>query len=117
MTSNGTPNSSTAAQGLGAQAITSLSWAPACGRSYHLIASGHRDGSVRVWKVVPPAATTAEDGEQARGKAQQQPAWRGEVVAEWGKGDVTVGKVEVSHFVMAGYEVVANWMAFSCSGI
>ncbi|GHJ86171.1 hypothetical protein NliqN6_2573 [Naganishia liquefaciens] len=94
VTSNGTPNSSTAAQGLGSQAITSLSWAPACGRSYHLIASGHRDGTVRVWKVVPPAAS-AEDGEQQRVKGQQQQSvWRGEVVAEWGKGDVTVGKVE-----------------------
>ncbi|KAJ9093629.1 hypothetical protein QFC20_007088 [Naganishia adeliensis] len=87
--STGTPNSSTAAQGLGAQAITSLSWAPSCGRSYHLLASGHRDGTVRIWKVLPPPAAGEQQGEEQRGKA-----WRAEVAAEWGKGDVTVGKVE-----------------------
>ena len=91
ITSTGTPNNSTAAHGLGAQAITSLSWAPSCGRSYHLLASGHRDGTVRIWKVLPPAAAAGEhDAEEGRGRA-----WRAEVAAEWGKGDVMVGKVEV----------------------
>ena len=33
--------------------VTSLSWAPSCGRSYHLIATGSRDGSVRIWKIQP----------------------------------------------------------------
>lgn len=36
-----------------AYAITSVSWAPSCGRSYHLIATGSRDGHVRIWKVKP----------------------------------------------------------------
>jgi nucleoporin SEH1 len=34
--------------------ITSVSWAPSCGRSYHLIATGSRDGHVRIWRVKPP---------------------------------------------------------------
>ncbi|PPQ88570.1 hypothetical protein CVT25_009949 [Psilocybe cyanescens] len=34
-------------------AITSVAWAPSCGRSYHLIATGGRDGHVRIWKVKP----------------------------------------------------------------
>ncbi|TRM59024.1 WD40-repeat-containing domain protein [Schizophyllum amplum] len=33
--------------------ITSVSWAPSCGRSYHLIATGGRDGRVRIWRVKP----------------------------------------------------------------
>ena len=35
-------------------AVTSVSWAPSCGRSFHLIATGSRDGRVRIWKVKPP---------------------------------------------------------------
>ncbi len=42
--------------------ITSVAWAPSCGRSYHLIATGSRDGHVRIWRVKPPAL--GEDGEQ-----------------------------------------------------
>jgi len=44
-----TANTSTPA----ASAITSVAWAPSCGRSYHLIATGSRDGHVRIWKVKP----------------------------------------------------------------
>lgn len=33
--------------------ISTIAWAPSSGRSYHLIASGSRDGIVRIWKVVP----------------------------------------------------------------
>lgn len=35
-------------------AVTSVAWAPSCGRSFHLIATGSRDGMVRIWKVKPP---------------------------------------------------------------
>lgn len=31
--------------------VTSVSWAPSCGRSYHLVATGGRDGHVRIWRV------------------------------------------------------------------
>jgi len=34
-------------------ATTSISWAPSCGRSFHLIATGSRDGRVRIWKIRP----------------------------------------------------------------
>ena len=37
-----------------APAIASVSWAPSCGRRYHLIATGGRDGNVRIWKLTPP---------------------------------------------------------------
>ena len=42
-------------------AITSVSWAPSCGRSYHLIATGSRDGHVRIWKV-KPGSDELDDG-------------------------------------------------------
>lgn len=42
-------------------AITSVSWAPSCGRSYHLVATGSRDGRVRIWRVRPPAPAEDED--------------------------------------------------------
>lgn len=35
-------------------AVTSVAWAPSCGRSFHLVATGSRDGCVRVWRVRPP---------------------------------------------------------------
>ncbi|KAF9446449.1 nuclear pore protein seh1, partial [Macrolepiota fuliginosa MF-IS2] len=46
-------------------AITSLSWAPSCGRSYHLIATGSRDGSVRIWRVQPGEELETDDGKDA----------------------------------------------------
>ncbi|KAJ9123086.1 hypothetical protein QFC22_001276 [Naganishia vaughanmartiniae] len=94
ISSNGTPNSSTASQGLGAQAITSLAWSPACGRSYHLIASGHRDGSVRIWKVWPPAIGGDGVGNAGGADEQSGAGWKADIAAEWGRGDVMVGKVE-----------------------
>lgn len=33
--------------------IHSISWAPSLGRSIHLIATGSKDGTVRVWKLEP----------------------------------------------------------------
>ncbi|KAG8903484.1 hypothetical protein FRB99_003227 [Tulasnella sp. 403] len=46
-------------------AITSVSWAPSCGRSYHLVATGSRDCLVRIWKLKPPkqAGAAGEDGQ------------------------------------------------------
>lgn len=45
-------------------AITSVSWAPSCGRSYHLIATGSRDGRVRIWRVKPPLPSDELDAEE-----------------------------------------------------
>lgn len=42
--------------------VTSVSWAPSCGRSYHLIATGSRDGSVRIWKIQPGEELESGDG-------------------------------------------------------
>lgn len=43
----------------GSSPISTIAWAPSCGRSYHLIASGSRDGSVRIWKVIPSSESGA----------------------------------------------------------
>jgi len=42
--------------------VTSVSWAPSCGRSYHLIATGSRDGSVKIWKIQPGEELESGDG-------------------------------------------------------
>lgn len=34
-------------------AVRSVAWAASCGRSFHTIAGGYRDGRVRVWRVDP----------------------------------------------------------------
>ncbi|KAH8921361.1 WD40 repeat-like protein [Atractiella rhizophila] len=52
--------------------IGSISWSPSCGRSYQLIATGHRDGSMRIWKLFHPSSE-GEEGE-----------WSAEVVGEFG---------------------------------
>lgn len=62
--------------------LTCVSWAPSCGRSYHLIATGSRDGAVRIWRVEPPS--DEEGGSRS---------WTSEVVAEFPKG-ARVGMVE-----------------------
>ena len=50
------------AQSSSPYSITSVSWAPSCGRSYHLIATGGRDGRVRIWRVKPgPEDDESED--------------------------------------------------------
>lgn len=70
--------------------ITTLAWAPSCGRSYHLIATGSLDGTVRVWRVTPAEAAPADDDAM-----EESRAWGAEVRAEWGRGDAGVAKVEV----------------------
>ena len=55
-------------------AITSVSWAPSCGRSTHLIATGSRDGHVRIWRVKRPDGTGEESNE---GK------WSGRITADF----------------------------------
>lgn len=49
-------------------AITSVSWAPSCGRSYHLVATGSRDCMVRIWKLTPPkkVGVEGEDGKWSK---------------------------------------------------
>ncbi|KAA1098029.1 hypothetical protein PGT21_026940 [Puccinia graminis f. sp. tritici] len=48
-----TGTTTTGGAGGSSSPISSLAWAPPCGRDYHLIAAGHRDGRARIWKLVP----------------------------------------------------------------
>ncbi|KAG5640579.1 hypothetical protein DXG03_008014, partial [Asterophora parasitica] len=57
-------------------AVTSVAWSPSCGRSYHLIATGGRDGRVRIWRLKPGDALDRDD-EEEDGK------WTASVVADF----------------------------------
>jgi hypothetical protein len=46
---------------LASYSVTSVAWAPSCGRSYHLIATAGRDGHVRIWKLKPPPEDMGDD--------------------------------------------------------
>lgn len=61
-------------------AITSIAWAPSCGRSYHLVATGGRDGHVRIWRVKPPAL---EDDGETDGTEGPDAQWFAAVVADF----------------------------------
>jgi nucleoporin SEH1 len=65
-----------------------MSWAPSCGRSYHLIATGARDGTVRIWRVEPPS--DSDDEETTR------EGWKADTVATFSEGGARVGMVDVS---------------------
>ncbi|KAF7428610.1 hypothetical protein PC9H_007837 [Pleurotus ostreatus] len=68
-------------------AVTSVAWAPSCGRSYHLIATGCRDGKVRIWKVKPaPEDAEGDEGEEGR--------WSATIVADFDNHKSSVGRVE-----------------------
>jgi nucleoporin SEH1 len=47
--------------------VHDVSWAPNVGRSFHLVGTASRDGTVRLWHVLPPAE--AEDDSAADGGA------------------------------------------------
>lgn len=69
-------------------AITSVAWAPSCGRSYHLIATGGRDGHVRIWRVKPAEEEPDVEGEGGDLK------WSAHVVADFDHHKSAVGRVE-----------------------
>ncbi|KAI0263101.1 WD40-repeat-containing domain protein [Gloeopeniophorella convolvens] len=69
-------------------AITSVAWAPSCGRSYHLVATGGRDGHVRIWKLGPSSL----DEERVEGSDEAK--WTGSVVADFDHHKSAVGRVE-----------------------
>jgi len=68
-------------------AITCVAWAPSCGRSYHLLATGGRDGHVRIWRVRP-----AEENDDPEGEGE--PRWTGTIVADFDHHKSAVGRVE-----------------------
>ncbi|EPQ53705.1 WD40 repeat-like protein [Gloeophyllum trabeum ATCC 11539] len=81
---------SSEAEGPTAYAVTSVSWAPSCGRSYHLIATGSRDGRVRIWKVKPPAQTI----DISMGTDDDEERWSAHIVADFDDHKLAVGRVE-----------------------
>ncbi|KAF9022977.1 WD40 repeat-like protein [Hymenopellis radicata] len=72
--------------------ITSVAWAPSCGRSYHLIATGSRDGRVRVWRVKPGEESAVENGTEA--EDDEEGRWEARIVADFGEHKSSVGRVE-----------------------
>ncbi|KAJ7150905.1 WD40-repeat-containing domain protein [Mycena crocata] len=70
-------------------AITSVSWAPSCGRSYHLIATGGRDGHVRIWRVKP-----GEEAEDDMAADAEDVRWTASIVADFEQHKSAVGRVE-----------------------
>lgn len=78
-------------------AITSVAWAPSCGRSYHLIATGGRDGRVRVWKVRPGEELGGGDvamGVPEPEEAEGEERWSAVVVADFEHHRSAVTRVE-----------------------
>ncbi|KAI0693614.1 WD40 repeat-like protein [Cerioporus squamosus] len=71
-------------------AVTSVAWAPSCGRSYHLVATGSRDGHVRIWRVRPPTPNEDIDGEDEEGERR----WGASIVGDFDDHKSTVGRVE-----------------------
>lgn len=69
--------------------ITSVAWAPSCGRSYHLIATGGRDGHVRIWKLKPPPEDTGDDDTM-----HEEGKWTASSVGDFDHHKSAVGRVE-----------------------
>ncbi|ODN85854.1 nucleoporin SEH1 [Cryptococcus wingfieldii CBS 7118] len=90
------PSSSSSSSSAPPAPLTALSWAPNCGKNYHLLATGSRDGSIRIWRLEPPGERARVDftaeGSEAGGDVVRE--WRGECTAEFGKGGARVGSVD-----------------------
>ncbi|OWT41628.1 nucleoporin SEH1 [Cryptococcus neoformans Bt1] len=71
--------------------LTCLAWAPNCGRNYHLLATGARDGTIRIWRVEPPGERGRVDYDTP-GEVVKE--WRGQCTGEFGKGGARVGTVD-----------------------
>ncbi|KAF9003288.1 WD40-repeat-containing domain protein [Cyathus striatus] len=74
--------------------ITSVAWAPSCGRSYHLIATGGRDGHVRIWKVKNPEENSDEENVAPAEPKEEDGRWTATVVADFDHHKSAVGRVE-----------------------
>ncbi|KAF8605723.1 WD40 repeat-like protein [Ceratobasidium sp. AG-I] len=77
-------------------AITTLAWAPPCGRSYHLLATGSRDHKVRIFKLTyGERDALAEDGfGESVGAGRGEPAWSCNRLGEFDDHKASVGRVE-----------------------
>ncbi|EEB89960.1 hypothetical protein MPER_11893 [Moniliophthora perniciosa FA553] len=65
--------------------------APSCGRSYHLVATGSRDGRVRIWKVKPAPDLDGDDDEV---DTSEETAWSATLVADHNDQESSVGRVD-----------------------
>ncbi|KAF9258176.1 WD40 repeat-like protein [Marasmius fiardii PR-910] len=74
--------------------IVSVSWAPSCGRSYHLIATGSRDGRVRIWKVKPAIDHDDLDEMEDADAPQDEGSWSAMLVADHDDHKSCVGRVD-----------------------
>ncbi|KAF8509061.1 WD40-repeat-containing domain protein [Hysterangium stoloniferum] len=76
-------------------AVTTVAWAPSCGRSYHLIATGGRDGRVKIWKVRSPEKDKEEESESddGRGVAAVAAGWSAGLVADFNDHNGPIGRV------------------------
>ena len=63
-------------------AITSVSWAPSCGRSFHLVATGGRDGRVRIWRL-KPGVEDPEAVDETVETGQEESRWSAQAVADF----------------------------------
>ncbi|KAJ7600694.1 WD40 repeat-like protein [Mycena floridula] len=94
-------NTSDPSQPAASYSITSVAWAPSCGRSYDLIATGSRDGKVRIWRV-KAGDSEAEpktggemdvDGFGAQGE-EEEGEWTASLVGEFGEHKSAIGRVD-----------------------
>ncbi|CAE6369012.1 unnamed protein product [Rhizoctonia solani] len=76
-------------------AITTLSWAPPCGRSYQLLATGSRDHKVRIFKLWHGERDAfGEDGFGDGASARADQTWSFSRLGEFDDHKATVGRVE-----------------------
>ncbi|EJD39386.1 WD40 repeat-like protein [Auricularia subglabra TFB-10046 SS5] len=66
---------------IGASGATAVGWAPLMGRAHHLLATGSRDGHVRIYKLAAPAPGSDE-------------RWSAECLADFDEHAAFVSKVE-----------------------
>jgi len=87
--------------------LSSLSWAPLVGRSYHLLATGSKDGRVRIYKLHAPELDADGGWEVGRLKTMGRGAglrtddgprdgaeWTSEEVASFDEHGASVSRVE-----------------------
>ncbi|TEB19210.1 WD40 repeat-like protein [Coprinellus micaceus] len=74
---------------LASYSVTSVAWAPSCGRSYHLIATAGRDGHVRIWKLKPPPEDMGDDDAM-----HEDGKWTATSVGDFDHHKSAVGRVE-----------------------
>ncbi|KIJ37278.1 hypothetical protein M422DRAFT_33823 [Sphaerobolus stellatus SS14] len=74
-------------------AVTTVAWAPSCGRSYHLVATGGRDGRVRIWKVRPPEKKEKDGDSDNEDGGEAMTPWTATVVADFDEHKSAIGRV------------------------